>query len=162
MGDRTSMTAIIYDCPPEKAGDVLDALEEYYHQADDAPAGSDKDTLVLGGSYVTYETYVGNSGELASALADIEGVAFEVWEDPKYEWLGTLHLHTPALGTWTADCDASGGAYVPVSDVWEWIDADHGIDTFAEKLGKNHRDALEALSPEQTVLHRLSEEDDDE
>lgn len=162
MGDRTSMTAIIHDCPPEKAGDVLDAMEEYYHQADETPDESDKDTLVLGDPYVTYETYVGNSSELASALSDIEGVAFEVWEDPKYEWLGTLHLHTPALGSFSADCDSGGGAYFPASTIWEWLDADHSPESIADFVGKTHRDALDALVPDETVLHRPTEEDADE
>jgi hypothetical protein len=32
----------------------------------------------------------------------------EGWEDPKYEYLGEVHLNHPDLGVFVADCDAQG------------------------------------------------------
>lgn len=153
MGDRTYMAATIHDCPPERAGEVLNALAEFM-AVDNEPA------LKLGEEYDVDETYCGNSEELASALADIEGIAFEVYEDPKYEWLGAVHLHTPELGSWSAQCETNGGAVFAASDIWEWVTSDLSPEQIAERLGKPWRDALEAIQPEQTVLPRPTDEED--
>jgi hypothetical protein len=103
----TNLQAVIYTCPPQHAAAVLGAL-------DDAGLGQtwgeplDADALVL---CHTYAASGGAPGEdLAEALAALDGVAFRVWDDPDYEFLGTLHMHTPELGRFSVECNSDGYA----------------------------------------------------
>jgi len=60
----------------------------------------------LGRGYIHSEISVGSSAEIAAALPS--DAAWKVWEDPKYEHLGEVHLNHPDLGVFVADCDAQG------------------------------------------------------
>ncbi len=62
--------------------------------------------LELGRGYIHSEISVGSSAEIAAALPS--DAAWKVWEDPKYEHLGEVHLNHPDLGVFVADCDAQG------------------------------------------------------
>lgn len=108
MGDRTWFQATIYDCPPNQAQAVLDLLDEYgVYPGDDAsvPDGH----LALGTTYVNEEILCGSAQEIAARLQmDAPEAAWELWEDPKLEWLGDLRRYTPMLGAWTAQCSSQG------------------------------------------------------
>lgn len=164
MGDRTSMRAVIYDCPPENAGLVLDALNEYfgrYTGDGEVPADFDAGVLTLFAQHETYETSVGNSAELSSALQEISGVAFEVSEDPKYEFLGDVHCYVPSLGYWHASAESGGGAVFTGEEILKWFDTDLSREQIQEKLGQPWTTALAALEAEAevTTLTRIDEED---
>ena len=60
----------------------------------------------MGRGYIHSEISVGSSAEIAAALPSDAG--WKVWEDPKYEHLGEVHLNHADLGVFVADCDAQG------------------------------------------------------
>ncbi len=48
-------------------------------------------------------------GELGQRIYEnVSAQAWKLWEDPKYEHLGEVHLNHPDLGVFVADCDAQG------------------------------------------------------
>jgi len=115
MGDRTPIEVIVYSCPPERVNAVLEVFEEFGlgHEfvlpGDPAPGPADTSRqrrLELGRGYIHSEISVGSSAEIAAALPS--DAAWKVWEDPKYEHLGEVHLNHPDLGVFVADCDAQG------------------------------------------------------
>ena len=115
MGDRTPIEVIVYSCPPERLNGVLEVFEEFGlgHEfvlpGDPAPGPADagrQRRLELGRGYIHSEISVGSSAEIAAALPS--DAAWKVWEDPKYEHLGEVHLNHPDLGVFVADCDAQG------------------------------------------------------
>lgn len=110
MGDRTNMQITVYDCPPDQVDAVLDLIADYGLWEGDFGMGVPELTeLVLGVQYGGVEVYCGSSDEIALGLVEqAPGASWEVWEDPKYEWLGSLNRYTPALGLWGAECDAEG------------------------------------------------------
>lgn len=112
MGDRTPIEAVVYSCPPERVNTVLEVFEEFGlgeeivlpgepPRGDGHPRG-----LELGHGYIRSEISVGSSAEIAAALPS--EAAWKVWEDPKYQHLGEVHLDHPDLGVFVADCDAQG------------------------------------------------------
>lgn len=112
MGDRTPIEIIVYSCPPERVNAVLDVFEEFRLgnkfglPGDPVPGPSDQRSLELGRRYIHSDISVGSSAEIAAALP--AEAAWKVWEDPKYEHLGEVHLNHPDLGVFVADCDAQG------------------------------------------------------
>ena len=112
MGDRTPIEVIVYSCPPERVNAVLEVFEEFGlgdksgFPATPVPGPSDQRSLELGRGYIHSEISVGSSAEIAAALP--AEAAWKVWEDPKYEHLGEVHLNHPDLGVFVADCDAQG------------------------------------------------------
>ena len=60
----------------------------------------------MGRGYIHSDISVGSCAEIAAALP--AEAAWKVWEDPKYEHLGEVHLNHPDLGVFVADCDAQG------------------------------------------------------
>lgn len=110
MGDTTNLQCRIYACPPEQVRAVLTALAEY-HLNDDWMSFDQMpmSALVLGRPNVSNEVSCGSADELAGTLMETApGASFELWEDPKYEWLGSLWRYTPDLGAFSAECDADG------------------------------------------------------
>ena len=52
---------------------------------------------------------MGSASDIAGELiAAAPGVSFVLWEDPAYQWLGTLEAHAPGLGDYSAECDSDG------------------------------------------------------
>ena len=115
MGDRTPIEVIVYSCPPERVNAVLEVFEEFGlgdksgFPATPVPGPSDQRSLEFGRGYIHSDISVGSSAEIAAALpAEAAWKVWEVWEDPKYEHLGEVHLNHPDLGVFVADCDAQG------------------------------------------------------
>ena len=112
MGDRTPIEVIVYSCPPERVNAVLEVFEEFGlgdksgFPATPVPGPSDQRRLELGRGYIHSDISVGSIAEIAAALP--AEAAWKVWEDPKYEHLGEVHLNHPDLGVFVADCDAQG------------------------------------------------------
>lgn len=106
MGDYTPMEIVIYDCPPEKARDVLIVLDD--HGASPGWFGSSPgDELELTTSYGVDEARGDESEEVIGKLREL-GVTAAAWTSPKYEWLGSYTAYHPDLGYYQADCDDQG------------------------------------------------------
>jgi len=111
MGDTTSAQITVYACPPEQVAAVLNVFNEYGFEPGGFAWSPHYDTkmLTLGERAGISEVSCGCSDEISSALMNsAPGVAFEVWEDPKYEWLGSLNVHIPGRGHFGAECDSNG------------------------------------------------------
>lgn len=108
MGDRTWLQVVIHDCPPKQAQAVLEVFDDYgIHPGDDVTVPDGR--LALGTTYVNEEILCGSAQEIAARLqVDAPECAWELWEDPKLEWLGDLWRYTPMLGAWTAQCSSQG------------------------------------------------------
>jgi len=138
MGDRTYGTLRVLDVPPwtQDDEDRLGLLEAAFDQSggrgvDTAEAldllhirkdGLDKylednswlSSDVEGETDRTFNQeeiscgYV--TGDYDGVIRTLEawGCSFAMWEDPKFEWLGSLHMFTPALGCFGSECDADG------------------------------------------------------
>lgn len=120
MGDWTAGAAVIYACPPRRVRTVLDILE-FYGLADDEPIGgtATDDTegnagkravVTLGEEYSCDESFrCGSAADLSDELIEkAPEVAFIVYEEPAYNWVGTFCSYVPELGLFTADCDTTG------------------------------------------------------
>jgi hypothetical protein len=105
MGDRTPIEVIVYSCPPERVNAVLQVFEGF-GLGDKSGFPETPVSLELGRGYIHSDISVGSSAEIAAALP--AEAAWKVWEDPKYEHLGEVHLNHPDLGVFVADCDAQG------------------------------------------------------
>jgi len=106
MGDRTALTAVIHDCPPVERVRVLEILAQWFDGSDYGEGAGE--TLELENTYMDPEASCGSADELAGQLEDVPGISFTVWEDPAYEWLGSVRAYTPDLGSYAAECTADG------------------------------------------------------
>ncbi|WP_224279751.1 DUF3145 family protein [Nocardioides lacusdianchii] len=139
MADRTPIEVLVFACPDEDAGTVLDVLHEHGLLPQSPRTG-----LELCRGYMQAEMPVGSSEEIAAALP--RSSAWQVWEDPKYEHLGQVFLHHPDLGVFRADCDAYGRAVFSGDEVDQMV-SETGGDRVAlgHLTGRTWQVALEAL-----------------
>lgn len=106
MGDWTSGAATIHACPPHRVRPVLDAFAEYGLYYEDA---ANDTALHVGEWYSADEFRCASATELANELITYAPeVAFTVYEEPAYEWVGTICTYVPELGLFTAGCDTDG------------------------------------------------------
>jgi hypothetical protein len=116
MSDRTSHTLIVHQTTPEEAGAFLTVIEEY--GLDEFGPDVDAGDVALGEKYMCDEHPVGGSTDAATYLEKhAPNSVWTVWEDPKYEWLGSVYVHAPGLGSWTAACDANGIGYFSADEI---------------------------------------------
>ena len=103
MSDRTALQVIVLSCPLERVRAVLVVLTEH------SLAVGDEDAVVLREQYLEPEMAFGSAEHLADELVSAApDVAFLAWEDPRYEWLGTVFAYVPGVGQFTGACDAQG------------------------------------------------------
>ena len=115
MGDWTSGTAIIHACPPHHVRPVLDALADYGLTEKDAASST---TVNVGHCYSATGFRCGSATDLAHDLIRCAPeVAFTVYEEPAYEWVGTTCTYVPELGLFTAHCDNSGHPMFAQSEI---------------------------------------------
>lgn len=48
--------------------------------------------------------------------------AFVVYDEPKFEWMGSIRMHAPGLPDFSGDCDADGNVRVDHSAVLDLVD----------------------------------------
>lgn len=74
--------------------------------------------LDLKHGYVCNEMPVGTATITAAALRSAApGCSFVLWEDPKYEYLGTACAYAPDLGPFEANCDSDGTPVFSLGEV---------------------------------------------
>lgn len=83
------------------------------------------------------------SGEVKTEPQDF---AFVVHDDPKYEWLGTIHMHVPGLDDFTGECDAEGRVVINGEEIVRLIDKATDLDELraeiAQRTGAEHTKAF--------------------
>lgn len=107
MPDSRLLQCYVYACPRGQRNAAAAVLADHDLDLDwdyPRPAAG----LSLTRAY-TGNAAVGTAGTIAAELREAApGCSFVVWEDPKYQWLGSLEAYTPALGRFSADCDSDG------------------------------------------------------
>jgi len=158
MSDRTSMRGHLYSVPKGQARKVAKLFNEY---------GISTDAFIEGRPWTSWdaarireflaiqeepfgddEWRCGDTNDFAKQLA-ARGVVFQVYESPKYEWLGELYMHHPELGMFFALCDDEGGPLFTVRDYHEIVKV-YGATTSAvikigAKLGVFYEKAFNEL-----------------
>lgn len=156
MGDRTSLQMQAVTDDAELRAQIRDAFEEYsgsdVWQDDWAHDGPATGNAWFVGSA---ESACGSSDELAARLQVLieetgKEFAYRVWEDPKYEWLGAVHIHLPGVEPdHHGDCDSNGSTVLNHSQIRALVAAAGGHDHLTASLlqasGADHHDAFEAL-----------------
>lgn len=163
MSDRTALQVVLYDCPLERVDEVLDLLQEFGLESDDGEPSAETEphSVVLGARYSNLEISCGSADEMAARLPG--DVIWSLWEDPRYEWLGSLHYNHPDLGEFAAECDAAGRALFTAWEVVQILKISHGDratvdrlvggvweDAFAELRDRNGGVAIPRQQPHQT------------
>ena len=105
MADTTYGLLEVIACPAEHVAAVLAVANEYSLRRD-CFGLRDETVLVLCDGYEDHDMACGASGDIESALSELDGVAFRVSEDPKYEWLGDVHYRLPDGRGFSANSDA--------------------------------------------------------
>jgi hypothetical protein len=123
MGDWTSGAATIHTCPPHRVRRVLDIFAEHDLTPEDAEyiqdtEDTEDDTTLHVGEWYTANFTCGSAVNLSTELINhAPEVAFTVYEQPAYEWVGTICTYVPELGLFTAACDANGDVLLTQKDV---------------------------------------------
>lgn len=150
MSDRTSMSGFLFEVPKYKTRGVARLFNEHRVSEDwgDHPStwdGTMVRRMVANGLNFTSDSFrCGDSDELADGLQAL-GCTFELHEEPKYEWLGELHVFHPKLGRLDTLCDADGEPLIPIS-MFRQIEEDGGTveerhAIMRKKLGIDYLDA---------------------
>ena len=99
MSDRTAYTIEFTHYDPAKKDQLLQFLD------DELGVNESGDSLE---HYLVAEHPVGYVQHIATELVDIDSTArFMAWEDPRYEWLGTVVKAIPGKA-FVGDCDSEG------------------------------------------------------
>ena len=92
-----------------------------------------------------YSSKAGDVGDVARAIREIDPTAiFQVWEDPAYEYMGTLVISVPGHDLFHADCDSDGSVYLSYDALCAELDSGktvaqaYGEDLLALMPGKTH------------------------
>jgi len=121
MSDRTNLQCYIYACPDDQKQAAADALSEM--QLNWGCADATPRELVLNQPYTEDQARCGSAEELAAELREAApGASFVLWEDPAYEWLGSLQAYTPELGEFAGECDADGQVVAVLAGILAEID----------------------------------------
>jgi hypothetical protein len=136
MSDRTYAQIFIYGCPEEQRNDLLRALRHTFWPSDDVNWG------ILPVGFAAEETQCGAIQKYAAGWARAAlGATWVAWEDPKFEWLGTVaYCLTGEVVTFP--CDAEG----------------HPVATLGAALAAGVRgEALDRLFPGYDLVEQFEE-----
>ena len=116
MGDYSYLTLIVYALPlgtPEV--DILVAINEDWGLT--CEETDDPNSAVIG-RWTAEEASLDAYESIGKRLRKIEpNLTFEIWNDPKYEYLGGLFMNAPELGSWTGQCDSDGSPVFTAHEV---------------------------------------------
>lgn len=106
MDDLTHAQVSVHACPSGSVRAVLEVLQDYGLTA--VVNANGRQLLQLGDSFCC-ELPLGAVSTLAAALVKAAPeAAFTAYAEPRNEWVGTTCSYVPDLGTFTAECDATG------------------------------------------------------
>jgi hypothetical protein len=153
MGDRSPLTLDI--CGPlteAYARAVADVFENHTaHGADDKTIA---EIMQPGTTWLSADDMsLGTAEDIAADLmALMDGDAdegrepqqfpFTVWQDPKYEYPGTLHRYAPGGALFTADCDADGNVTATADTIRAAVTATRGRDDLIAALSSVYGEQL--------------------
>lgn len=162
MGDRTALQVIVHDAHHDEIDAIFEALEEYFDHSNAAHYGGHDAAggIELGDVMVAVEVSCGSSDSLAARLAaEAPRSCFTVWENPKYEWLGSLRLIHRDLGTFGAECTADGVALFTEDQIRKFVDENLTGDALSRAVGSLWREAFEAIDRTNAgrTIHRRAE-----
>jgi hypothetical protein len=127
MSDRTFCQMEAKDLSLAVATLVAAAFhaEDGYHGTELVDMAKD---LMSAGQLTIEEIPCGYSDALFTAVRAVvqeTGIdfRFRLWEDPAYQWLGTMHYHIPGLNDVSSDCDANGQILVNGPSIVEMLDS---------------------------------------
>ena len=124
MSDHTEMSGWLYSVPKGKAKKVAALFNDYaldedhgarYHKGAWTPAEV-RELIDAQVQFTDDQFQCGSGHDLAKALRKL-GCVFEFHEDPKYEWMGDLHMWHPELGQFYSICDADGETTIGSSEI---------------------------------------------
>jgi hypothetical protein len=108
MSDRAPIQLYVYDCPPEQRAAVKEIIDNEYLSFDWG-SGDSEGELRLDGPYTDDDMVLGAEGEIAAAIIKAApDCTFNIWQDPKYEYMGAGISYTPDLGEFRYVADADG------------------------------------------------------
>lgn len=136
MSDYTAMTVLV-TAPKELLPRIATLVESYFGEFTGGEDPEKPDEVDL--SWEGADVRCGSAGELALELdklmkTGVEGedeygldsmpptpFAYKIYEDPKYEWLGDMHIRVPLPDggylDFTSECDANGGVVVGPTEI---------------------------------------------
>jgi hypothetical protein len=167
MPDTTAVTLTVHAVPGHEVGIVCRLAAEHGLMDDDGDQG----VIVLGEAYSAGDIRCGTADELAGQLVDrAPGTAFTVYEEPAYEWMGTVVTYVPGLELppdrdgrpregvvcWGASCDADGNGVWTAEQIREAIAA--GPEHLAVMLGEPWDAAIGAMPTGERIVKQPTRE----
>lgn len=156
MSDRTCLQVSFAACPQRHVLPVLQLLDDYQLNPEAQPRPGAAE-LLLDEGYRNVEVRCGSADQVAAALRELDGVVFYLWEDPKYEWLGDVHIEVPDAGSFDANCDAAGQPLFTAAEAKARLsapDPDRAlglahVEEFEQIRARNSGMAIEALDEDE-------------
>lgn len=113
MSDRTYFQMLVHHCPPEQIGTLSAAIVDHvdltgYPGPADVPAALAEACWPVQFSQEEANCGLVDEIDTAALIAAAPEACWEMWEDPKYEWLGDWAAYHPATGLLRAECGADG------------------------------------------------------
>lgn len=139
MADRTYFQIQILECASDEYAVIKDLLK--FHGI-----SSEDDYGPQMGEWCSREEIVlGTGNDIAVFLQEnAPATSFRLWEDPKYEHLGSLHMYTPEYGLFQSDCDSAGRAVFTYLEIKEAVENKLDLDLFSGERWLNRFEELEA------------------
>ncbi len=115
MVNMTTVVATVHACPPARVRQVLEVLKgrgvireiETIWCGDEG--GEERPAVSLGEGYHGFGLPVGSAVAIAGELIEkAPEVAFSVFEQPVFGFVGTVCMYAPKLGKFEAACDSDG------------------------------------------------------
>lgn len=124
MSDRTTLTVLV-KTPEVHRAPVLELIT----RDSGIDLGGDTDSVLDNGMIILSleQERPGAAEDLARRLADYAEekrarLAFKVWEDPVYEWLGQVVIQAPGHELFTAPCDVEGTIRIAFDRIQGFLD----------------------------------------
>lgn len=161
MGDQTCVQLIVYACPPDQTRAIRQQIDNYdlteHEQRCISAPGQvhsrwenlPEDQIMLNHLYLGTSVPCGSADDIGAALAEeAPGAIWEVWEDPKYEWLGDLRRYAPSLGLFKAECGSDGQPLFTATELRDLLAKVRRGDDIARDLGDPWEQLIAEMSGE--------------
>lgn len=123
MGDRSAITVMFARIPDDRRGEIADVLGDCHWDFTSTMPGVDPTALVVGEELIAPEESLGRDDEIVAGLATIDGVVAAVWQDPKYEYAGSVHYVVTSMEPrfWSGSGDAEGNVTLTGRELDEMV-----------------------------------------